>query len=205
MIVLPKVLLTGYEPFDGYSVNPSAELVKVLHGTRFKKFELLGKVLPLDYSQAYDELISHIDKYSPEIVLLCGQANRAAITIERIGLNAQSTTREDNYGNKPESDVIDPEAPAAYFSTLNPTPLVEALREAEIPADVSYHAGLYGCNWILFKLLRWNNKNERNIKTAFIHVLPLPSQAIEKSKYDLATMELDTLVSAFRIILKNLS
>ena len=138
-------------------------------------------------------------------MLLCGQSNRAAITLERIGLNAQSTTREDNYGNKPDSDVIDTEAPAAYFSTLNPIPIVEALREAEIPADVSYHAGVYGCNWILFKLLNWIYSNKSDLKTTFIHVPPLPGQAIEKSKYDLATMKLDTLVSAFHIILKNLS
>jgi pyroglutamyl-peptidase len=205
VISLPKVLITGYEPFDGYKVNPSAELAKAVDGTKVEGFDIIGKVLTLDYNKAFHDLLSYIEEFSPEVVLLCGQANRATITIERIGLNAQNTTREDNYGNTPESDVIEPSSPAAYFSTIDPSPLVEALNHDGIPANVSYHAGIYGCNWLLFKILEWNKVNDKGLKTTFVHLPPLPSQAIEKSKSDLATMELGMLVKSVHVILRSLS
>ncbi len=199
-----SILLTGFEPFDGYSINPSEELVKLLKGNIIAGSKIVGEVLPLDYSNAADILKKAIHNYKPSHVLCCGQANRSAITIEQVGLNIQNTRREDNYGNTPSSYKIIDEAPAAYFSTIDVHPLVEALRTKGIPADVSYHAGTYGCNWILFNLLHWINLKEVSTEGLFVHIPPLPEQAIEKDTMTLATMPLGVIVDALRIIIENL-
>ncbi|MFX0108110.1 MAG: pyroglutamyl-peptidase I [Candidatus Hodarchaeota archaeon] len=201
---MSKILITGFEPFDGYSLNPSAEIAKALNGYENGDSSVIGAVLPLDYENAMEEFDKIIKKTNPEIVLCCGQANRATVTIERIAINAIGIKRPDNYDNIPESDIIDPEGPVAYFSNIDPHPLVEALSEQGIPASVSYHAGIYGCNWLLYKVMRLIDTGKLNARATFVHVPPLPSQAIEKDSPSLATMTLDMLVRALEIIIEQL-
>jgi pyroglutamyl-peptidase len=202
---VPTVLITGFEPFDGFSVNPSEEIVKSLKGSRVNQFSIVGLVLPLDYNNALEILLAALKKHKPEYVLCCGQANRATITIERIAVNAISTKRPDNYDNIPETDIIEFDGPAAYFSNLDPFLLIQSLRDNGIPANVSYHAGLYGCNWLLYNVMDMIETGALDAKATFIHLPPLPAQAIEKDMMNLATMPLDMQVKAFEIIIKSLS
>ena len=201
---MANILLTGFEPFDGYSVNPSEELVKHLNGKTIAGQKMIGKVLPLDYSKAGDVLRKLIDQHKPKYVICCGQANRSSITLEQVGLNVINTKREDNYGNKPDSFIIQSGAPAAYFSTIDTHPLAEAIKAEGIPADVSYNAGTFGCNWILFTLLHWIANQEVSTDAMFVHVPPLPEQAIEKDTMSLATIPLGIIADAIRIIIEHL-
>jgi pyroglutamyl-peptidase len=199
-----KVLITGFEPFDGYSVNPSAELARIVDGKIIGKYEITGEVLPLDYNRAFSKLVKLIEDHSPQILLCAGQANRSAITIERIAINARSIKRPDNYENIPETDVISDQGPAAYFTNLDPHPLARAIEMEDIPAFVSYHAGVYGCNWLIYKVMELISIRELNILATFIHLPPLPEQAIEKENPDLATMPLGSIVDAIKAVILNL-
>ncbi|MFX1441587.1 MAG: pyroglutamyl-peptidase I [Promethearchaeota archaeon] len=201
---MPKALITGFEPFDGYSVNPSAELAQVVDGKRIGNFEIVGEVLPLDYNTAFALLKKLVENHSPNVLLCTGQASRPAITIERIAVNARSTTRADNYGNIPETDLISDQGPPAYFANLDPRPLVQAVENEDIPAFVSYHAGVFGCNWLLYKVMEWIGASEMNLLATFIHFPPLPQQAIEKENPNLATMSLGTIAEAIKVIILNL-
>ncbi|MBN2230758.1 MAG: pyroglutamyl-peptidase I [Candidatus Thorarchaeota archaeon] len=199
-----KVVLSGFEPFDGYSINPSEELVRMLDGKKITTHEIRGIVLPLDYGKADKLLKDFVAKERPRYVICCGQANRPIITLEYVGLNILNTEREDNYGYKPTSHIIDPSAPAAYFSTIDLHSIVRKLKDNGIPSGVSYHAGTYGCNWILFTMLHWLSMSNIQAKVAFVHVPPLPDQSIEKNDASLATMPLGVQVDALRIIIESL-
>jgi pyroglutamyl-peptidase len=199
------ILITGFEPFNGFTVNPSEEVVKSLNRQKVNQFSLVGLVLPLDYENAFDILDAALMKHKPEYVLCCGQASRAAISIERIAVNAISTKRADNYENTPDSDTIHSEGPAAYFANLDPLPLVQTLLDNDIPAHVSYHAGLYGCNWLLYKVMQMIETGLLDAKATFIHLPPLPTQAIEKDLMTLATMPLEIQISALKTIIESLS
>ncbi|MFW9913084.1 MAG: pyroglutamyl-peptidase I [Candidatus Thorarchaeota archaeon] len=201
---MPKALITGFEPFDDYSVNPSAELAQVVDGKRIGNFQIVGEVLPLDYNTAFTLLKELVEDHSPNALLCTGQANRPAITIERIAVNAISTIRADNYGNIPKTDLISDQGPPAYFANLDPHPLVKAIENEDIPAFVSYHAGIFGCNWLLYKVMEWIGTGEMNLLATFIHFPPLPQQAIEKKNPNLATMPLGTIADAIKIIILNL-
>lgn len=191
---VPTILVTGFEPFDGFTLNPSEEVAKTLDGTMVNKHSLVGLVLPLDYKNALGILDKALDKHKPDYVLCCGQANRAVITIERIAINVLSTKRPDNYDNTPESDVINYEGPAAYFANLEPQTLVQILKDKEIPAEVSYFAGAYGCNWLLYNVMQRIENGELDAQATFIHFPPMPSQAIQKDMMFLAPMPLDMLM-----------
>ncbi|MGQ4911358.1 MAG: pyroglutamyl-peptidase I [Candidatus Thorarchaeota archaeon] len=201
---MPRVLVTGFEPFDDFSINPSEEVVKSLDGLKVTGFDVHGLVLPLDYEKAFTKMESVMDSLEPEFILCFGQAYRGGITLERIAINAVSTTRADNYGHTPESDIILEDAPAAYFTTIMPHPIVEHLRRARIPSGVSYHAGTFGCNWILFRVLHKLTTERRNGRALFVHLPALPEQAVEKSQTNLATMPLETQVRAAEIIISML-
>jgi len=201
---MPTILVTGFEPFDGFTTNPSEEVVKALDGKRISKFSLVGLVLPLDYKNALGLLDTALKKHHPAFILSCGQANRAVITIERIAINILSTKRPDNYDNIPETDIIDPQGPAAYFSNLNPLKLVQALKDSGTPADVSYFAGAYGCNWLLYNIMQRIENGSLDAQATFIHLPPLPSQAIQKDMMSLATMPLEMQIEALKIIIQNL-
>jgi pyrrolidone-carboxylate peptidase len=51
----------------------------------------------------------------------------------------------------------------------------------------------------------WIEKGAHDVKATFIHLPPLPSQAIEKDMMSMATMPIDFQLEALRIIIKNLS
>ena len=201
---MAKILVTGFEPFDGFTINPSEEVAKALDGTEIGKHSLVGLVLPLDYKNALGILDKALEKYKPDYVLCCGQANRAVITIERIAINILSTKRPDNYDNTPETDVINPQGPAAYFANIDPHRLVKILKEKEIPADVSYFAGAYGCNWLLYNVMQRIEDGKLEAQATFIHLPPISSQAIQKDMMSLATMPLDMLIEALVTIIKSL-
>ena len=201
---MEKLLVIGFEPFDGYSVNPSDELVKVINGRRIAGYDIVGATLPLDYNTALDKLEELLASHTPQVILCFGQASRAAISIERIAINALGTKRADNYGNTPETDVIDADAPAAYYANIDPHRLVEALKCEGIPAYVSYHAGTYGCNWLLFSILHKIATGTILGRATFIHLPPLPSQALEKDKMELATMPLERIVRAIEVVIQAL-
>ncbi|MFW9908660.1 MAG: pyroglutamyl-peptidase I [Candidatus Thorarchaeota archaeon] len=198
---MPKIIVTGFEPFDGYSINPSEEIVKALDGTIASGYRIIGKVLPLDYNKAAQILKQSIHENTPEYIICMGQANRPVITLEQIGLNIINVKRPDNYGYKPDRFVIKEGSPAAYFSNINVHPIVDVLNSRGIPAAVSYHAGTYGCNWILFTVLDWIATGEVQAKAMFVHVPPLPQQSVEKDDSSLATMPLNILVDTLGIII----
>ena len=201
-VSMAKILVTGFEPFDGFTINPSEEVAKALDGNMIDKHVVAGVVLPLDYRNALGILDKALEKHRPDYVLCLGQANRPLITIERIAINVLSTKKPDNYENTPESDVIDYEGPAAYFANLEPEALVQVLKDKEIPATVSYFAGAYGCNWLLYNIMQRIENGELDAEATFIHLPPLPSQAIEKDMVFLATWPLDIQIEALVEIIK---
>ncbi len=62
---MKKLLATGFEPFDGYSVNPSDELVKAINGRKIAGYDIVGATLPLDYKTALDKLEDLLASHTP--------------------------------------------------------------------------------------------------------------------------------------------
>ncbi len=199
-----NVLITGFEHFDGYSLNPSAEVAKRLDGEEIDDKDVTGAILPLDYRTMISVFQRYATEVSAEVILLMGQSNRGSVTIERMAVNAVSTEREDNKGYKPESDLISSSGPVGYFSNVDVNTLAKKLREKGLPVFTSYHAGTYGCNFIFYRVLAMVAEGVLNAKVLFVHVPPLPAQAIEKHDQSMPTMELDELVETIRVLIREL-
>src|SRR5437764_584891 len=99
---MQTVLLTGFEPFGGEPVNPSAEIAQQLDGSVIAAHEVIGAVLPCVFEKATPELKGLLELRNPALVICLGlAAGRAAITPERIAINVADAPIADNAGQQP--------------------------------------------------------------------------------------------------------
>ncbi|HVT74749.1 MAG TPA: pyroglutamyl-peptidase I [Lacunisphaera sp.] len=173
----PAVLLTGFEPFGGDRVNPSAEIARRLHGTVIAGHRVTGAVLPCVFGAAIRELERNLAAVRPVLVVCVGQAGgRAGITPERVAINVDDARIPDNAGAQPVDRPVVRGGPAAYWSTLPVKAIVAALRREGIPAAVSQTAGTFVCNHVFYGLMHALHR-QRRVRGGFTHVPFLPEQA----------------------------
>jgi pyroglutamyl-peptidase len=169
------VLLTGFEPFNGATINPAWEAVRALKGWIEDDFIVEILQLPCVFGFANRVLCGAVDEIKPDIVICVGQAGgRAALTVERVAINVDDAPILDNDGQQPVDAPIAPEGPAAYFATLPVKAIVGAMRERGLQASVSQTAGTFVCNHVFYGLL--HHLQGRNTIGGFIHVPYLPEQ-----------------------------
>jgi pyroglutamyl-peptidase len=171
------VLVTGFEPFGGESINPSWEVVKQFDGMIIEHCRVVARQLPCVFGESLAVLNGAIDALSPAVVLAVGQAGgRVDITVERVAINVDDARIPDNDGQQPVDAVIVPDGPAAWFSSLPIKAMVAALRERGIPASVSQTAGTFVCNHVMYGLLN-KISGQAETRGGFIHIPYLPQQA----------------------------
>ncbi|VFS41464.1 Pyrrolidone-carboxylate peptidase [Serratia liquefaciens] len=82
------VLITGFEPFGGETVNPSWEVVKQLDGMIIRGQQVVAKQLPCVFGEALTVLKAALETYQPRLTIAVGQAGgRVDITVERVAIN----------------------------------------------------------------------------------------------------------------------
>ncbi|WNY88137.1 pyroglutamyl-peptidase I [Leclercia adecarboxylata] len=171
------VLITGFEPFGGETVNPSWEVVKQLDGAIIDDCRVVARQLPCVFGESLSVLNAAIDALQPSVVLAVGQAGgRVDVTVERVAINVDDARIPDNHGRQPVDVAIVEGGPAAWFSTLPIKAMVAALRESGIPASVSQTAGTFVCNHVMYGVLHKLADNPE-VKGGFIHIPYLPEQA----------------------------
>ena len=165
---MKKILITGFDPFNGNTANPSWMAAQALPD-RVGDYEVHRLQLPTVYGQAAQMVIDFAQQLQPDVILCLGLAGgRAAVTPERVGINIRSASIPDNAGQQFTDAPIVPGGPAAYFSTLPVTAIVAAIREAGVPGAVSNTAGTYVCNDVLYTLC--HHFAGTKTRVGFIHV-----------------------------------
>ena len=169
-----KLLITGFDPFGGASINPAWEAVKLLPET-IADFEVHKLEIPTVYGLAAQKVLEKAVEIQPHVILCVGQAGgRAAVTPERIGVNIRDAKIADNAGNRPVGQFVAQDGPAAYFATVPVMAMANAICAAGLPGQVSNSAGAFVCNDTLYSLL--HHYAGTDTKVGFIHVPWLPEQ-----------------------------
>jgi pyroglutamyl-peptidase len=172
---MKKLLISGFDPFGGEVINPSYEAVKLLPDM-IGEYEPTKIELPTVFGRAAKIMIEKIEEIRPDAVICVGQAGgRRGITPEVIGINLREATIADNAGVQPKNAPVRAGAPDGIFSTLPVREMVEAIKNEGLPASLSFSAGAFVCNDLLYSLLY--EFKDSNIKIGFIHVPLLPEQA----------------------------
>ena len=190
------VLLTGFEPFNGASINPAWEAVRALKGWSGDDFLVEVLQLPCVFGFANRVLAGAIDEIKPDVVIAVGQAGgRADLTVERVAINVDDAPILDNDRQQPLDAPIVAGGPAAYFATLPIKAIVGAMRERGLKASVSQTAGTFVCNHVFYGLM--HHIDGTAVRGGFIHVPYLPEQAVAFP--GAPSMALDEIVEGLRV------
>lgn len=175
MIQYRRLLITGFEPFGGETVNPSWQAVEALP-ERIGGWELTRLQVPVVYGQAAQRVLELAETIHPDAILCVGQAaGRAAVTPEYVAINLRCASIPDNTGYFAEEEPVDVGGPDGLFSTLPVRHMAAAIQNAGLSAAVSFSAGAYVCNDLLYLLLR--HYAGTPVRVGFVHVPLLPEQA----------------------------
>ena len=163
-----RLLITGFEPFGGEETNPSWDALALIPD-RIADFNITKLEIPVVFGKSADVVIKKAEEIKADVVLCIGQAGgRDAVTPEMIGINLRYATIPDNDGNKPVDERIIPDAPDAYFTTLPARKMAAEIEKSGIRSKVSYSAGAYVCNEVIFSLM--HHFKGSDVKVGFIHV-----------------------------------
>ncbi|WP_295537171.1 pyroglutamyl-peptidase I [uncultured Pseudacidovorax sp.] len=201
---MPRILLTGFEPFDRDTVNPSWEVARALDGWQTDGATVQALQLPCVFGAALARLDQALDA-GPAPVLVVGlglAGGRAEITPERIAINVDDARIPDNAGRQPVDAPVAADGPAAYFSTLPIKAMVHALRAQGLPASVSNTAGTFVCNHLFYGLMHRlaTRADLAGTRGGFVHVPALPAQAARLP--GMPCLPLETQVQALRVLLR---
>lgn len=175
-----KIMITGFDPFGGEPVNPAYEAVKLLPdeigGAQIIKLEV-----PTVFGKAGEVLEANIKTEQPDAVICVGQAGgRSGMTVEKVAINFQDARIPDNDNQQPVDKPIKEDGETAYFATIPVKAIVAKMRENGIPAFISYTAGTYVCNDLMYTLLYLIDKKYPQMRGGFIHVPYAMEQTIDK-------------------------
>ena len=192
---MKKLLITGFEPFGGEQINPSWQAVLLLPD-EIGDYTITKLCIPVVFGESAETVLKTAKELSPDIILCIGQAGgRNAVTPELVGINLRYASIPDNNGNQPKDEPVIESGNTAYFSTLPVRNIVAAINSVGIPSQVSYSAGAYVCNDLLYTLL--SHFDGTATRVGFIHVPYCKEQNKEPS------MELSSIVKALSIAIEN--
>lgn len=194
------ILLTGYEPFFDMKRNSSLEACKPLQGRTFNGYTVAVEEIPMDYTRVRENIERHLRHHNPSAAICTGVTSRgAALALERVAINLGSAEGRSNFGYTRLDQPLNPEGPAAYFTTLPFRALLRELKDAEVPAVLSNSAGTYGCNQIFYHLMDYLERTQTDIPAGFVHVPRLPEQVLGENA---ASMSLETASRGMEAIVR---
>ena len=195
------VLLTGFEPFDGDTVNPSGEVAKQLDGRVIGDCAVRSVILPVQHEAARAAVAPRLQAPGLAAVMHLGLAGgRARISLERVAANVMDYSRPDAHGQVLRDVACVEGGPPGYFSTLPLRSMLAALTEEGIPATISNTAGTYLCNDISYTTLHALGGRALAIPAGFIHLPFLPSMVTSHDREE-PSMDVAMMTRAVEIVL----
>lgn len=166
---MPTVLLTAFEPFGEFPVNPSESAVRALAARDLSGVRLVTEVLPVDFARCVPRMEALVREVRPDVVLATGVADREVLTLERVAVNLLDARIPDNAGAQPVDEPVVPGGPDAHLTTLPVKAMAAAVRAAGIPCELSLSAGTYACNAVMYAALHHAPAGTR---AGFAHLPP---------------------------------
>ncbi len=189
------VLVTGFEPFGNYAVNPSGMIAESLAGRVVSGLTIRSGVLPVVRGETGRRVIELIARHDPAAVVCFGQGSprQTALRVERLATNVRDFPIADNAGHRPAGEPIIPGAPTAYLTTLPVAVIRDQVRAAGVPCRLSNSAGTFLCNEVMFTALEYLSGRPSAPPAGFIHVPLLPEQ-VARLEQPGPSMALETML-----------
>lgn len=195
---MTTLLLTAFDPFAHYTLNPSWEAVKALPET-INNYHIHKLRLPNIFNLAPRLLLEEAERVQPDVILLTGMNSGSTdVEINLAALNIKDAFIEDNMGRRPWNEPILADAPAAYFATIPVHEIVRSLRAQKLPVQLEFASGGYVCNEIFYRAA--HAYAGTTTKVGFVHVPLLPEMVMDESM----ALPLEKTAEALQAIIKEL-
>jgi pyroglutamyl-peptidase len=200
-----RLLISGFEPFDGRDINTSQSAVAALREHHFPGIDFHTVLLPVERERGPARLLQAVRQIQPDTVICLGEAKgRMRISIERVAINLLDYTIPDNTGARLIDQPIDPEGPAAYFATIPVRAMLQTLVARGIPGELSLSAGAFLCNQVAYTLLHELSTSQITCRAGFIHLPLLPEQAA-REPMPVPSLSLETITHGLAVIIEMLA
>ncbi len=124
-----KLLITGFDPFGGESVNPAFEAIKALPDV-VNNWQVIKQEIPTVFDKSLEVLAESIETHNPDVIICVGQAGgRFGLSLEKVGINLNEARIPDNEGNQPLGTPVYADGETAYFSSLPLKGMLKTLHE----------------------------------------------------------------------------
>ena len=198
---MPRILLTGFEPFGEYAENSSWAVAKEVAACGIEGVAI--EQLPVSFARVGEILRRAVERHSPDLLIMLGLSGATdRVKLERVALNMMDSAMGDNDGVKPDEEPIYEGEDSALFTSLPIKQLREAIEAQGIAVKISNSAGLYVCNRTYYEALRLCK--ERDMQAIFIH-LPLFEGQKQPKNSEKQTMPLADMVKAVQTIINEIN
>lgn len=192
---MKTILLTGFGPFGGATTNPAMEIVNAIKDWQTEDFRVVTQILPVERFASIAALREAIETHQPDAVISLGVAvGRAAISIEKVAINFDDFRIPDNAGNQPIGEAIEAGGADAHFSTLPINRMRMSIAESGTPAEISFSAGTYVCNHVMFGALAMAANMPSKPRAGFVHIPQAMEDIIDDNKPSLPLGEMTDAV-----------
>jgi len=172
-----RVLLSGFTPFDGQSLNASQRVVERLQAIGLDGIDLETVIVPVEGVTGPRRLLAALRRRKPDVLLCLGQDGKATcLRVERIAINLRDYRMPDNAGAQVRNQPVSSGGPDAIFATIPVLEIVAAINAVGVPAAQSLSAGSFLCNEVFYAALRALEGSAT--RCGFIHMPWAPEQAI---------------------------
>lgn len=166
----PRVLVTGFGPFPGAPINPSAWLAGALVNAHAPDCTLHAEVLPTEWEAVAALAPRLYASLQPDVMIHFGLCQRAVgFRIERSAFN-RIAPRADARAVLPPARHVLAEGADRLDTRLPAARIAAHLSSRGLPAASSRSAGRYLCNFLYYHSLAWAARQETPPVALFVHI-----------------------------------
>lgn len=197
---MTSVLITAFEPYDGWSANSSWLSLMQLTYDLPSEPSITTRLYPVDLAVVQERLAKDLAG-NFDYALHLGQApGSTRLQLESLAINVGGSSRQAPEEYRPLLEG----GPTAFRSPLPLGDWALLLREAGVPAGVSYHAGTYLCNATLYFSCYLAEHLALRTRSAFVHV-PLDVSQTASQVYPAASLPVSVTAQGLRLILNEMA
>lgn len=174
---MARILLTAFEPYETWKANASWLALIDLTRQLPANCEITTRLYPVDLESMKEKLVNDL-KSNYDFAFHVGQAPKSScIQLEEMAVNVASPGH--SLDDQDASLMVCDSGPEAYRSKLPVRDWAKTLRASGIPARVSFHAGTFLCNAILYWSCRISEDMQLPTRSTFVHVPLDTSQVLD--------------------------
>ena len=192
-----RILLTAFEPYAEWPENSSWLALVELLKNRPSSVDLITRRYPVDLPKLRERLDQDL-QHPLDAVIHLGQApGSPAIRLEALAVNSVGCITDQGK----ELPTLVESGPVAFRSGMPLGRFKQTLGDARIPAEVSYHAGTFLCNAVMYLTHLRFYQQQVHTPVAFIH-LPLATEQVVAQGRSMPSLPAQTLAQAVRLAIE---